>query len=463
MPRMPAAPPPRADARRSLTYASPGVSCVQLLHCASRFGQTEVVKLLLDHGAVARCSDDTGKTPLHDACWGTVSARSALTASASLLLDVDESLLRAADCWGATPLDYVKGSAGRTWQLLLWMHRDRWWPLTSAPGRTPAEWRSLLWPERPLPPADGAGAATVQGAASGAVAPYAGAASGGAALSGSAAAVVPLAAPHAAASASPLVALPVDATEHHAGVAAEAQLVSTVTDGALAAVGPLPGAGCAVCGAPVAALVPLVASAVGTAAVPLAFWPPRHPAESTAGDEAASVDDSPSTASLSTLSSPAASTPSAVRCSSCGSASVGSGDSTGRLQAMLSSSLSHERMLPAWLLVSGPSTPATVTSSITPPAATAATPAISVGGAGTASGRATPSPLSASPLTWRMHGLPKHSQSPGSSAAVPIGASAASNAAAAGSSSSDEDDGLAPAPSSKRVCAESAWPDTTSA
>jgi ankyrin repeat protein len=42
---------------------------LQLLHKACHMALAPVVRLLLLHGANVRCSDESGKTPLHDLCW----------------------------------------------------------------------------------------------------------------------------------------------------------------------------------------------------------------------------------------------------------------------------------------------------------------------------------------------------------------------------------------------------------
>lgn len=114
----------------------------QVLHHACRAGCVPIVSLLLANGAPARCSDDSGKTPLHDVAWGGGAAprahadspaepargdAAAYFAIAELLLDADESLLRAADRLRSTPLDYVGDEQAAAWRAFLANHADRWW------------------------------------------------------------------------------------------------------------------------------------------------------------------------------------------------------------------------------------------------------------------------------------------------------------------------------------------------
>lgn len=117
--------------------------------------------LLLSHGAWAHVSDSEGKTPLHDAAWvagdpswGVVEA----------LLNEDESLLRAADRHGCTPLDYVRTPEAVTaWRAFLNARADVWWNPAAGPGRTPGEWADKLWGRpRSLTEAGGGGGSGVE-------------------------------------------------------------------------------------------------------------------------------------------------------------------------------------------------------------------------------------------------------------------------------------------------------------
>jgi ankyrin repeat protein len=81
---------------------------LQLLHRASRLGRAGQVRVLLEAGAWARTADSEGKTPLHDAAWCSRALRAGSSLDLTvprMLLDWDESLLRAKDRLGCTPLD----------------------------------------------------------------------------------------------------------------------------------------------------------------------------------------------------------------------------------------------------------------------------------------------------------------------------------------------------------------------
>lgn len=107
--------------------------CVQLLHRAARHGHPRIVEVLLSRGATVSCSDDGGKTPLHDACWAAdVNGLACSFAIAKLLLDQDESILRAMDNRGHTPLDYLHGAARDAWVAYLDANKDRWWAIPVA-------------------------------------------------------------------------------------------------------------------------------------------------------------------------------------------------------------------------------------------------------------------------------------------------------------------------------------------
>jgi len=85
-----------------------------------------VLKLLLAAGADPRCADESGKTPLHDACWGTGSGPN--IEAASVLLDACESLARGLDRLLAAPLAYVPRAHHGPWLLMLSRNRGKWWP-----------------------------------------------------------------------------------------------------------------------------------------------------------------------------------------------------------------------------------------------------------------------------------------------------------------------------------------------
>lgn len=104
-------------------------SGVTLLHKACHMALAPVVRLLLLHGANVRCSDESGKTPLHDLCWMGSLYPDGSEEIATMLLSQDESLLRAGDRLGCTPLEYLRPSQYAAWKTLLQVHCDDWWPI----------------------------------------------------------------------------------------------------------------------------------------------------------------------------------------------------------------------------------------------------------------------------------------------------------------------------------------------
>jgi hypothetical protein len=82
---------------------------------------------------------------------------------AELLVSRDESLLRAEDRLGCSPLDYVgSGEAHAQWVALLDARQNEWWPVAGAPGLGPEELARRLYGE---PNPSGEAAATALAAA----------------------------------------------------------------------------------------------------------------------------------------------------------------------------------------------------------------------------------------------------------------------------------------------------------
>lgn len=119
---------------------------VTLLHKACHMSRAPLVRLLLQYGASVRCSDESGKTPLHDLCWMGSVYIEGTEDIACLLLRQDESMLRARDRLGFVPLDYLRPVQYDLWLRLLIDHCDEWWPASKAPGISPEEWITILWP-----------------------------------------------------------------------------------------------------------------------------------------------------------------------------------------------------------------------------------------------------------------------------------------------------------------------------
>lgn len=83
-----------------------------LLHMACRRGFMDVVTFLVcEAGHNIWIRDDTGRTPLHDACW-TADPNSELV---QFFLDRDPDMLLVADKRGHTPLDYARKDHLKYW------------------------------------------------------------------------------------------------------------------------------------------------------------------------------------------------------------------------------------------------------------------------------------------------------------------------------------------------------------
>lgn len=123
---------------------------LQVLHLACRHGSVDAVRALLQAGALVRSADMDGKTPLHDAAWFSKAQCGAGKPSwagleiARMLIDWDESLLRAVDRLGCTPLDYVPAAQASAWTGMLSAQADAWWNRKDAPGVSKEEWRKRL-------------------------------------------------------------------------------------------------------------------------------------------------------------------------------------------------------------------------------------------------------------------------------------------------------------------------------
>ncbi len=114
------------------------------------------MRALLERGALARAADSEGKTPLHEAAW--LSRGSDLDIP-RMLVDWDESLLRAEDRLGCTPLAYVRDPHHEAWMAMLTARQHVWWPHGAGPVRSEAEWADALYTPDP-PHATGAGGAS---------------------------------------------------------------------------------------------------------------------------------------------------------------------------------------------------------------------------------------------------------------------------------------------------------------
>jgi Ankyrin repeats (3 copies) len=83
-----------------------------LLHMACRRGFLDVVKFFVDEaGHNLWIRDDTGRTPLHDACW----TAHPIPELVKFIIDKDPDMLLVSDKRGHTPLDYARKDHWKTW------------------------------------------------------------------------------------------------------------------------------------------------------------------------------------------------------------------------------------------------------------------------------------------------------------------------------------------------------------
>lgn len=104
-----------------------------LLHLVCRLGNSELLNVMIDAGADLQVSDDYGRTPLHDACWG--SSPSFELVETLLLADVNMLFLK--DARGSLPLTYVPKNLWDLWKKFLSNKLDDYFPkaiiMTNAP------------------------------------------------------------------------------------------------------------------------------------------------------------------------------------------------------------------------------------------------------------------------------------------------------------------------------------------
>ncbi|CAM9758999.1 unnamed protein product [Choristocarpus tenellus] len=95
-----------------------------LLHMAMRRGEIEIVRFMVQNGAVLMVCDDQGRTPLHDACWGTQPYFELVR----IVLDRNRDMIRVKDRRGFTPLSYVRRESWVEWCCFLEEIKDVYWP-----------------------------------------------------------------------------------------------------------------------------------------------------------------------------------------------------------------------------------------------------------------------------------------------------------------------------------------------
>jgi hypothetical protein len=83
------------------------------VHAAARRGQAEILKFLVNYAGVSmRVSCDTGRTPLHDACWTGMPSFE----SVEFILEHCPDFLLTADKRGFTPLEYAPKDTHWEWK-----------------------------------------------------------------------------------------------------------------------------------------------------------------------------------------------------------------------------------------------------------------------------------------------------------------------------------------------------------
>jgi hypothetical protein len=94
-----------------------------LLHKVCKSGQDKLLQVFLDCGADIQVSDGAGRTPMHDACYGSKPSFKTF----EILLKADPHLIRMMDGGGALPLAYVKREQYGVWNAFLASIMDTYW------------------------------------------------------------------------------------------------------------------------------------------------------------------------------------------------------------------------------------------------------------------------------------------------------------------------------------------------
>lgn len=92
-----------------------------VLHAVARRGRADILKYLVNEAGVSlRVCCDTGRNPLHDACWTTNPNFDCIT----FILEECADLLLIADKRGFTPLDYAPKDSYRRWSYFFEAQRN---------------------------------------------------------------------------------------------------------------------------------------------------------------------------------------------------------------------------------------------------------------------------------------------------------------------------------------------------
>jgi len=99
-----------------------------VVHSICRRNDYHMLQLLIRLGASVQVSDDQGRTPLHEACWGATLS----FATVDVVLQQDPRLIHMVDARGATPLSFVRSENWPAWLKFLRSRIDLYWPLREA-------------------------------------------------------------------------------------------------------------------------------------------------------------------------------------------------------------------------------------------------------------------------------------------------------------------------------------------
>jgi ankyrin repeat protein len=95
-----------------------------LVHLVCRRGDHNLLRVLLQNECSLQVTDDFGRTPFHDACWGENPNFDLV----QLILASDRDLINLEDTRGATPLCYIKPENYKKWVDFLETKMDRYFP-----------------------------------------------------------------------------------------------------------------------------------------------------------------------------------------------------------------------------------------------------------------------------------------------------------------------------------------------
>ena len=95
-----------------------------IVHSVCRRSDLQMLNVLLQAGCDIQVSDDSGRTPLHDACWAPEPNFPLI----EKLLERDQQMLNMMDSRGHLPLDYTRKHHWSEWLQFLQSKKDDYWP-----------------------------------------------------------------------------------------------------------------------------------------------------------------------------------------------------------------------------------------------------------------------------------------------------------------------------------------------